>query len=178
VGAVDAGFGEHVTGDEPAGLAWKTPGSTALPQMCELHPELIVRQDAPDISALAVPPLWILLRRRGMRVMALKPSTHPSSVIGQDSRKSGPVRSAITQLWRRRPSAICQAPQRGSHQITIHRNVGALGALLYPPYCWLNRSTRAAIVIGSGRGWPSGVYPNGPFSPTTNNTFGILAPSS
>jgi hypothetical protein len=41
--------------------------------MRELRPHLLDRQDAPDRSALAVPPLWILLRRRGMRVMALKP---------------------------------------------------------------------------------------------------------
>jgi hypothetical protein len=54
-------------------LSGFVPGSTTLPQMCELLPGLFDRQDAPDISALAVPPLWILLRRRGMRVMALKP---------------------------------------------------------------------------------------------------------
>jgi hypothetical protein len=41
--------------------------------MRELHPELVVRQDAPDMSAGAVPSLWILLRRQGMRVVALKP---------------------------------------------------------------------------------------------------------
>jgi hypothetical protein len=41
--------------------------------MRELLPELLDRQDAPDISALAVPPLRILLRRRGMRIVASKP---------------------------------------------------------------------------------------------------------
>jgi hypothetical protein len=39
--------------------------------MCELLPRLFDCQDAPDISALAVPPFRILLRRRGARVVAL-----------------------------------------------------------------------------------------------------------
>jgi hypothetical protein len=46
-------------------------GSTTLPQMCELLPGLFDRQDAPDISALAVPPFRILPSWRGARVVAL-----------------------------------------------------------------------------------------------------------
>ncbi|MGO9034138.1 hypothetical protein [Mycobacterium sp.] len=41
-------------------------GSATFPQMRELLPRLFDRQDAPDVSALAVPALRILLRRRGM----------------------------------------------------------------------------------------------------------------
>jgi hypothetical protein len=48
-------------------------GITTLPQMCELLPGLFDCQDAPDGAALAVPPFRILLRRRGMRIVTLKP---------------------------------------------------------------------------------------------------------
>jgi hypothetical protein len=46
-------------------------GSTALPQMRELLPDLFDRQDAPDAAAVTGPFLWIVRCGRGVRVVPL-----------------------------------------------------------------------------------------------------------
>lgn len=57
------------TGDREVGVGRMR---TVL-QVRKLHADLLARQDAPDVAALAVPKLRILLRRRGMRMVAHHP---------------------------------------------------------------------------------------------------------
>ena len=58
------------------------PGPGFPPQVGELLPDLCGRQDAPDGSphrvwvALALPSLWVLPSRRGVRVVALATMVH------------------------------------------------------------------------------------------------------
>ena len=64
----------------PAGVArWKVIGQVptrmVMLEVSELLADLLARQDAPDVSALAIPPLRVLLRRRRVRMVPLKAMT-------------------------------------------------------------------------------------------------------
>ncbi len=71
----------------PAGVArWKVIGQVptrmVMLEVSELLADLLARQDAPDVSALTIPPLRVLLRRRRVRMVPLKAMTFsPTSTL-------------------------------------------------------------------------------------------------
>jgi hypothetical protein len=70
-GAAVVGGGD--VGTRPRKTCSKCAHGTTLPQMCELLPDLLDRQDAPDGAAVTLPFLWIVMCRSRMRIVAVKP---------------------------------------------------------------------------------------------------------